>query len=148
MKTPQEHWDDILVQTWRQYGSVLDVIMTFKRTTGKQYDEYDPPLLRTPHKGFPWKLPVRIFMANHLEKISLRLFAQPPERDVAMLNKLKDSKYTTTDRSTQTRDAEKEKQQRHAAKNQKIIELNNTNYENRNHATDWNVVQGKTRRKR
>ena len=148
MKTPQEYWDECLVQAWRNYGSVLDAMQNFRRITGKDYYEYDPPILRTPYKGFPWKLPVRIFMANHLEKISLRLFSQPPERDAAMLNKLKDSKYTTSDRSTQVTDLAVQKEQRAGDKNMKIIKLNREIALNRNQATDWNVNKGpvKTRR--
>lgn len=87
-------------------------------------------------------------MANHLEKISLRLFAQPPERDQAMLNKLKDSKYTTTLQSTQKADLEIQKEQRQLRKSKQINELLHNQVKNRNQATDWGVVKGKITKKR
>lgn len=148
MKTLQEQWDECLVQTWRQCGSVMDAMAEFSRQTGQRVFECEPPLLRTPHHGFPWKLPMRIFMANYLEKISLRLFDQPPERDQAMLNKLKDSKYTTTLQSTQKADLEMQKEQRKLRKSKQINELLHNQVKNRNQATDWGVVKGKISRKR
>ena len=92
MSTPQEYWDACLIRTWRQSGSVLDAMMMFKSITKIQMEDVEPKLLRIPKDGFPWKTGVKVFIASHLSKISNRLWDQPPEKDVALLKKLKDSK--------------------------------------------------------
>jgi hypothetical protein len=68
MSTPQEYWDACLIKTWRNDGKLLDAFQMFRSVTGKRTDEIDPPLLRLPSAGVPWKLPARAYMAAYLEK--------------------------------------------------------------------------------
>lgn len=143
MSTDQEYWDACLIKTWRNCGSVMDALQLFNSITGKRADEIEPRLLRMPRLGYKYKLPVRIFMANHLEKISNRLFEQPPEKDVALLRKLKDSKYDTADKPTQTRDKElANAYAKNRCDNLRVGFFKVAfGFDNRNSATDWNKVK-------
>lgn len=141
MSTPQEYWDACLIKAWRNDGQLIDAFTMFQSITGKKILDIKPPLLRVPHEGVPWKLRARVYMAAHLEKISNRLWDQSPEKDVLLLRKLKDSKYTTTDQNTNP-DSEIAKQKKNDRKNKAIMVLNTTKYKERNKATDWNVTQG------
>jgi hypothetical protein len=86
---------------------------------------------------------MRIFMANHLEKISNRLFDQPPEKDVLLLQKLKDSKYTTADKTTLGKDNELQNAAlQHKRNNTRTKFLKQAfGFDNRNRSTDWNVTK-------
>lgn len=141
MSTPQEYWDACLIKAWRNDGQLIEAFTMFQSITGKKTLDIEPPLLRVPHEGVPWKMRARVYMASHLEKISNRLWDQPPEKDVLLLRKLKDSKYTTTYQNTNS-DKELAKEKRNDKKNKAIITLDTTKYEERNRATDWNVTQG------
>jgi hypothetical protein len=141
MSTPQEYWDACLIKTWRNDGQLIDAMQMFTSMTGKKTNEIDPPLLRLPNEGAPWKLYVRAYMAAHLEKISARLWEQPPEKDVLLLKKLQTSKYTTSKQNTD-RDTEMEAEIRRLRTNQKRNGMSTLANSNSNQATDWGVTKG------
>jgi len=141
MSTPQEYWDACLIKTWRNDGQLLDAMQMFTSMTGKKTNEIDPPLLRLPNEGVPWKLYVRAYMAAHLEKISARLWDQPPEKDVLLLRKLQTSKYTTSKQNTD-RDTDVEAEIRRLRTNQKRNGMSTLANSNSNQATDWGVTKG------
>lgn len=147
--THQEYWDACLIKSWRNHGNLLDAIMMFKSITGEMMYEVTPPLLRTPPEGTPWKLPARAYMAQRLEKISDRLWDQPPEKDVALLKKLQTSSYTTSTANTNTDNA-MERERSQYLRNRKKVAMSTLNASNQNQATDWNIVKGpvKVRAKR
>ena len=144
MSTPQEYWDACLIKTWRNHGQLIDAMQMFTSMTGKKTDEIDPPLLRLPRAGAPWKLYVRAYMAAHLEKISKRLWEQPPEKDVLLLKKLQTSKYDTSTQNTD-RDSEMEAEIRRLRTNQKRNGMSTLANSNSNQATDWGVSKGSAR---
>ena len=144
MSTPQEYWDACLIKTWRNHGQLIDAMQMFTSMTGKRTDEIDPPLLRLPRAGTPWKLSVRPYMAAYLEKISKRLWEQPPEKDVLLLKKLQTSKYDTTVQNTD-RDNEMEAEIRRLKTNQKRNGMSTLANSNSNQATDWGVTKGSAR---
>ena len=74
----QKNWDAALIKTWRLAGSIGDVYALFSAIAGKRTDACDPPLKRMPPKHIPWGVGVRVFVAEHLSKISNRLWDQPP----------------------------------------------------------------------
>ena len=139
MSTPQEYWDACLIRTWRQSGSVLDAMMMFKSITKIQMEDVEPKLLRIPRVGFPWKLGVKVFVAEHLSKISARLWDQPPEKDVALLQKLKDTKYDTEKDTIQDSDFKNEISKTY--KNRKKMELLSKTISERNKDTDWGTMK-------
>ena len=91
----QKNWDAAVISTWRRAGSVMDAMILFKALSGKQTDQCDPPLKRLPLVNYPWKIGIRIFVANHLSKISKRLWEQTPDKDILLLRKLETSSYDT-----------------------------------------------------
>ena len=113
----------------------------FTSMTGKKTDEIDPPLLRLPRAGVPWKLYARAYMASHLEKISARLWEQPPEKDVLLLRKLQTSKYDTTTQDT-NRDKEMTNERQRYRTNRLRVGMSTLANNIRNSATDWNTVKG------
>ena len=141
MSTPQEYWDACLIKTWRNDGKISDAMAMFKSITGKYPYDYIEPLLRTPWKSVPWSLAVRPYVASHLEKISKRLWEQPPDKDVALLKKLQTSSYTT---STTNTDPDREMQNERAQykRNRLKVGMSTMTVAARNSATDWNVVKG------
>ena len=141
MSTPQEYWDACLIKTWRNNGQLLDAMQMFTSMTGKKTDEIDPPLLRLPRAGVPWKLYARAYMASHLEKISARLWEQPPEKDVLLLRKLQTSKYTTSTQDT-NRDKEMTNERQRYRTNRLRVGMSTLANNIRNSATDWNTVKG------
>jgi hypothetical protein len=116
----------------------------FKSITGKEIYEIEPPLLRIPPHGTPWKLPARAYMAQRLEKISNRLWEQPPEKDAELLKKLQTSSYTTSSSNTNT-DTAMERERSQYIRNRKKVGMSTLNTSNQNQATDWNVVKGRAR---
>ena len=137
MSTDQEYWDMCLLTTWRNSGTLMDAMFKFSDITGKRASDCD--LLRFPAIGLPWKITMRVFVANHLSKISKRLWEQTPDKDILLLRKLKDSKYDTE--KDIIRDTELEGTRQKVYKNKQKIMLETRNYSNRNQATDWNVVK-------
>jgi hypothetical protein len=143
MSTDQEYWDACLIKTWRNAGSVVDALQMYTSITGKLAHDTEPPLRRLPRVGYKYKLPIRIFMANHLEKISNRLFDQPPEKDVLLLQKLKDSTYTTAEKTTLLKDNELQNvsAQHKRDKTRTNFLKKAFGFDNRNRNTDWNVTK-------
>lgn len=137
MSTNQKYWDACLIKVWRNAGSVIDVIQMYKSITGNDPDE---SLLRTPSGGYPWKIGIRVFVAAHLEKISKRLWEQSPDQDVALLNKLQTSSYTTSKHSTNS-DANLKKEHSQYRRNRTKVGMSTLAVANRNNDTNWNVVK-------
>jgi len=144
VSTPQEYWDACLIKTWRNNGQLLDAMQMFTSMTGKRTDEIDPPLLRLPRVGVPWKLYARAYMAAHLEKISARLWEQPPEKDVLLLRKLQTSKYDTTKQDT-NRDKDMTNERERYRTNRLRVGMSTLANSNINQATDWGVTKGSAR---
>ena len=140
MSTDQEYWDACLIRTWRQAGTVMDAIRMFQGITKKDFIEEVPHLKRVPKLGYPWKTGIRIFVSKHLSKINKRLWDQPPEKDLPLLQKLKTSDYDTEVDTLQDSDLKKEFNALQV--NKKINEFQITKYSKRNRKTDWNVHQG------
>jgi hypothetical protein len=143
MSTPQEYWDACLIRTWRQSGSLLDAIMMFHSITQTKIMEVEPKLLRLPKDGFPWKSGIRVFMASYLSKISNRLWDQPPEKDVALLKKLKESKYDTEKDTIHDISLINERSKTY--KNKRKMELLSKTISERNKDTDWGTMKGSRR---
>ena len=143
----QKNWDAALIKTWRLAGSIGDVYALFNAIAGKRTDACDPPLKRMPPKNIPWAVGVRVFVANHLSKISNRLWDQPPEKDILLLRKLETSSYDT-EAEKMHRDGELESQMNQVRKNRERRSLTTTNISNRNRSTDWSVTKGPTRVRR
>jgi len=91
-------WDKALVEGWRKDFLIAAVLYRFEEQVGKKV--FDCDLLRVPPLGMPFKITVRVFAAQRLEKINKRLWDQPVERDKALIDKLQTSKYTTSTGNT------------------------------------------------
>lgn len=143
----QKNWDAALIKTWRLAGSIGDVYSLFSHLSGKRTDECEPPLKRLPPGHIPWGIGVRVFVANHLSKISNRLWDQPPEKDILLLRKLETSSYDT-ETEKMHRDSELEAERKRVRQNREMQTLITTNISNRNRSTDWNVTKGPTRIRR
>ena len=146
MSTDQEYWDACLIKIWRLDGKVIDAIVMFKSLTGRTLYDRAEQLLRTPPRTFPFKLRIRPFMAQHLEKISHRLWEQEPDKDVLLLKKLQTSKYDTTNQATQP-DKELTNAKEQYKRDRKRVGMNALQNSIRNHDTDWNVTKGSHRRR-
>jgi hypothetical protein len=136
----QKNWDAALIKTWRLAGNIGDVYILFKALSGKRSDECDPPLKRMPDPGIPWKVGVRVFVANNLSKISARLWDQPPEKDILLLRKLETSSYDTEKEKMHV-DKELAREQKMLKQNRERRTLTSTRISDRNKATDWNVTK-------
>jgi hypothetical protein len=136
----QEYWDACLIKTWRNNGKLGDVFRMFYSITKTKVDEIDPPLLRIPLTNVPWGIGIRAFMAAHLEKISTRLWDQPPEKDVLLLKKLQTSKYNTSYRDTNI-DKELQSERQNLPRRKSRIGIETLATVTRNRSTDWNVVK-------
>ena len=147
MSTPQEYWDACLIKTWRNDGKLYDTIQMFTSIVGKSPFEYEEPLIRTPRKGIPWGVHVRVFVATYLEKISTRLWDQPPEKDVLLLKKLQTSAYTATTAPTSP-DRELNNARRTYKRNRLRVGMSTLAVSVQNNATDWNIVKGPTTTRR
>jgi hypothetical protein len=143
----QKNWDAALIKTWRLAGTIGDVYVLFNALAGKRTDECDPPLKRMPPKNIPWGVGVRVFVANHLSKISNRLWDQPPEKDILLLRKLETSAYDTEKEKMHT-DSALDAEKRQLRKSAKIRTLITTKFSERNQATDWSVTKGPSRVRR
>jgi len=140
MSTDQEYWDACLIKTWRNDGKLIDACSMFKSVTGRLVFGRDEPLLRTPAIGVPLKLRVRPYVAQHLEKISRRLWDYSPEHDVGLLKKLQTSKYTTS--TTQTNpDREMNNARNRDVNDRKRLAIFSIQKSVRNQATDWGVTK-------
>lgn len=131
-------WDKALVEGWRRDFLIAAVLYRFEEQVGKKV--FDCDLLRVPPLGMPFKISIRVFAAERLEKISKRLWDQPVERDDALINKLQTSKYTTSTTSTNP-DNELKKARKEVRLNRDKIRVHAKKIAMRNHGTDWNVVK-------
>ncbi len=137
----QKNWDAALIKTWRRAGTLLDAMILFEAISGQRVFECNPPLKRTPNMGYPWRIGVRVFIANHLEKISIRLWEQPPEKDILLLRKLETSPYNTTLQPT-TVDNERSNIMAQNKRNKLKIQGDRLAYSNTNKSSDWGVATG------
>jgi len=145
VSTTQEYWDACVIKTWRQHGSFLDAVLMFRSITGIDLmtEEGRRPVLRTPKQFFPAHSGIRIFVAQFLPKISERLFNQPPEKDVLLLRKLSTSTYDVEDKAYMTASDHEHKNVNHKLRRNRLrMGMDTIAVNNRNQATDWNVVKG------
>jgi len=143
----QRIWDECLIAAWRSDGAVLYAVNEWQRITGLSFEEHQPSLRRVPHLGYPWKIRVRVFAAQHLDKISDRMWDQPPERDAALIDKLQTSTYTTQRAVIQSEAVrELQSERRRLNKNRATMALDIHNHSDRNHNTDWGVTKASNRR--
>ena len=142
----QKNWDAALIKTWRVGGNVENAIMLFKALAGKQTDQCDPPLRRLPPASYPWKIGIRVFVANYLSKISKRLWDQTPDKDILLLRKLETSSYDTEKDVLRDRELDNEREQ--YKRNSKRVAMSALEASNRNQATDWGVNKGSLKIKR
>jgi len=133
---------------WQNFGTVLDAVSMFKSLTGKNIDGVEPPLLRLPPPGMPWKkVGTRVFLAEYLPKINGWLHETPQQNHHKLLGKLKTSKYTTLKSRVGGGDSLQEAMSSYY-KNRKIVGLSTLQHSVRNHDTDWTVVKGPSRVRR
>jgi hypothetical protein len=144
----QKNWDAALISTWRRAGTLQDAMILFQAIAGKKTDECEPPLKRLPIGFYPWKIGIRVFVANHLSKISKRLWEQTPDKDILLLRKLETSSYDTEADKIDDLALARERGQDY--RNRKKVAMNVLAHSNRNQATDWGVTKGsaKVRMKR
>lgn len=140
MSTDQEYWDACLIKTWRNNGKLIDAYSMFKSITGRTVFGREEPLLRTPKENVPFKLSIRPYVAQHLEKISRRLWDYSPEHDIALLKKLQTSKYTTTNTQTNP-DREMTNARNQHKDDKKRLAIFSIQKSVRNQATDWGVTK-------
>jgi hypothetical protein len=88
----------------------------------------------------PLKLRIRPYVAQYLEKISKRLWDQPPEKDVLLLKKLQTSNYTTSDTQTNV-DKEMNNARNRDRNDRRRLAMNSLQRSVRNQATDWGVTK-------
>jgi hypothetical protein len=139
----QKNWDAALIKTWRLAGNVGDVYILFKALSGKRTDECESPLKRMPLPNIPWKVGVRVFVAEFLPKISARLWDQTPDKDILLLRKLETSPYDTMKtRMYDEGQAERASLLNNVKSNRKRMGMDTLNNSNRNQATDWGVTKG------
>lgn len=143
----QEYWDACLIKQWRSFGSVLDAICQWERLTERKF--MDVEMLRKPRGGMPWKIGVRVFVAEFLPKINDRLIDQPREKDVALLKKLQTSNYTTLSMAMPSqKERDRRSVENQIRKANAIYKLDSEVHGNRNHDTDWGVTKGSRRHTR
>lgn len=96
MSTNQEYWDACLIRAWRNHGRVQDALDMFVSITGKAPSEFE--LKRIPRVGSRTFGPMRLFVAQRLERISAWLLKCGPEHDKELLRKLSGSKLDVSER--------------------------------------------------
>ncbi len=145
MNKPQEHWDASLVHTWRRAGTLLDAVAMFNSDEESRGIDVTT-LKRAPPIGLPWKMGVRLFVAQYLPKINDRLWDQSPEKDDLMLRKLAQSNYDTLKTAYRSAsDVELHAEVQRHRRNIKRVEMDMLSKSNRNQATDWGVTKGPVR---
>jgi hypothetical protein len=142
----QKNWDAALIKTWRNAGTLFDAMVLFTALSGKKLEDIDPPLKRVPPVPYPWKIGIRVFVANHLSKISKRLWDQAPDKDILLLRKLEASPYDTEKEALHDRELDKEREQ--YIRNRKKVAMSTLDVSNQGRDTDWNVNKGPTRIRR
>lgn len=133
----QKTWDACLIRCWRLDLTLWDVFDMF----GSMTKQEPADLLRMPRVNMPRKIRVRVFMDQYLRKISDRLWAQKPEKDIDLLRKLQTSKYDTVASHSTNATNDLQSAMRSVRKNSSKIKLASWKYGDRNHATDWNTHQ-------
>ncbi len=142
----QKYWDASLIASWRRSQHLLAAILRWEHLTGRRFTDVLGQLRRAPRPNMPWKIGVRVFVAEYLPKISDRLWNQAPEKDVLLLRKLQTSTYDTMRTAMPTqglRDINNKRRQARKAGSEVVWETNQ--YLQRNSATDWNVTKGSRR---
>jgi hypothetical protein len=142
----QKNWDAALIKTWRNAGTLFDAMRLFTALSGKKLEDIDPPLKRVPPVPYPWKIGIRVFVANHLSKISKRLWDQTPDKDILLLRKLEASPYDTEKDAIHDRELDNEREQ--YIRNRKKVAMSTLDVSNQGRDTDWNVNKGPTRIRR
>ena len=142
----QKNWDAAVIKTWRNAGTVFDAMVLFKALSGKKLEDIDPPLKRIPPTPYPWKMGIRIFVANHLSKINKRLWEQDPSKDILLLRKLETSPYDTE--KDVVRDNELERERAQYIRNRKKVAMSTLAVSNQGYDTNWNVNKGPSRIRR
>jgi len=149
MSTPQEYWDACLIRAWRNFNTFYDLNRMFHSITGEWPNDLEPRLLRTPKIWLPNKMGIRYYMAHFLPKINDRLLAQEPDKDVALLRKLKDSKYDSDTRFLRSDgEVDRDKVGDEMSVVKKINKHNSRAIAGRNEATDWGKVKGPIKQRR
>lgn len=136
----QEYWDAVLIKKFRQRQRVHDAVDMWERLTGCVFVDHAESLRRAPWLGMPWSMQVTLFCDRHLPKIADRLWQQDPSKDVALLNKLQTSTYTTL-RIGVNRSSDAQRLSHSIKKDMQVMALDATKYNNRNQKTDWNVTK-------
>lgn len=142
----QKNWDAAVIKIWRNAGSVFDAMTLFTALSGKRLTDIDPPLKRIPPVPYPWKIGMRVFVANHLSKISKRLWEQTPDKDILLLRKLETSSYDTE--KDFIRDNERANAIVQTHKDNARIRIVADKFGARNNATDWGVNKGAVKARR
>jgi len=142
----QKNWDAAVIKTWRNAGTVFDAMVLFTAISGKKVEDIDPPLKRTPPVPYPWNIGIRIFVANHLSKISKRLWEQDPSKDILLLRKLETSSYDTE--KDMVHDLEFAREREQYKRNRQKVAMSTLAVSNQGYDTDWNVTKGPTRVRR
>ena len=140
MMSDQKNWDAALIKTWRLAGTYGDALRLFNALSGKRTDECDPPLKRIPKRYLPYGVGIRVFVAEHLPKISNRLWDQTPDKDILLLRKLETSPYDSME--TKMYDSGMAALTHEVATNKKRIAMESLSKSIRNQATDWGVTKG------
>ena len=133
----QKTWDACLIRCWRLDLTLWDVFDMFSSMANQQPAD----LLRMPKPNMPRKIRVRVFMDQYLRKISDRLWAQKPEKDIDLLRKLQTSKYDTVASHSTNAMNDLQSAMRSVRKSNSKIKLASWKYGDRNHATDWKTHQ-------
>ena len=139
MSTDQEYWDACLIKTWRNAGTCFHAMQMFQSITNKNPVECN--LLRFMNPGYPWNTGIRVFGANHLLKISERLWNQSPDKDILLLKKLRQSKYDSS-KVSENFDQELNNLNGQYRRNNLKIGMAGLAYTNRNNDTNWGVQKG------
>lgn len=102
-----------------------------------------PPVETLASCNYPWKIGIRVFVANNLSKISKRLWEQTPDKDILLLRKLETSSYDTEKDVISDLALQRERDQDY--RNRKKVAMSTLEYSNRNQATNWGVTKGPSR---
>jgi hypothetical protein len=134
----QKLWDACLIKSWRQFFTLYQAYNMFYSIAAKSVHDFD--ILRKPSPSTPWKVGVRMFVAQRLPKINEKLHKLSPENDIKLLNVLQKTKYTTA-----TQDLNVDNERKNARLKHKndlaFVDLNTTKYYDRNASTNWSTVK-------
>ena len=140
MHEHQKMWDACFIKAWREDKTVGQLFELFEMVT-KQNARQISELERVPPSGYPYKYRLRVFTGAYMKKLSDRLWAGDPARDVDLLNKLQTVHGGIHKQYRTNSDRDMSATRYQDGKNKQKITLNHKNYKNRNQKTDWNVVK-------